>query len=36
MTATGVTNTATGTIVNNGTVNDVLNNAGTVTNNLTY
>lgn len=35
-TAGGVTNTSTGTITNDGTVNDVLNNAGLVTNNGTY
>ena len=35
-TSGGLTNTATGTIANYGTVNDALNNAGTVTNNLTY
>jgi fibronectin-binding autotransporter adhesin len=32
----GINNTATGTIVNNGTINDVLNNAGLVNNNAIY
>ncbi|WP_245323574.1 autotransporter outer membrane beta-barrel domain-containing protein [Bradyrhizobium shewense] len=34
--AGGITNNATGTITNNGQINDALNNAGTVTNNLSY
>jgi fibronectin-binding autotransporter adhesin len=36
LTVPGITNTAAGTIVNNGTVNDDLNNAGVVTNNAVY
>jgi fibronectin-binding autotransporter adhesin len=32
-TAGGITNTATGTMLNNGTISDVLNNAGFITNN---
>jgi hypothetical protein len=32
----GITNTASGTILNNGVINDALNNAGLVTNNGTY
>ncbi|WP_172842488.1 beta strand repeat-containing protein [Bradyrhizobium erythrophlei] len=35
-TAGGITNNLGATIVNNGRIDDVLNNAGTVTNNLTY
>ena len=35
-TAGGITNTANGTIVNNGRIDDALNNAGVVTNNAIY